>query len=169
VSSKTPEGYRTLSFQTYDELRAELDRLESAHRTGTIRALGNWSPGQVFHHVGTFMKYTFDGFPFNAPFFVKIVGRAMKPFLDKWKLKPGAIKLPPAAAEHLVPDDSVTFEEGLGLLRAQIGRIDAGDRMDKPSPLFGHLGHERWMRMHLDHAAMHLGFLVPHEAQAESA
>jgi len=167
VSGKAPEGYRELAFADYGELLAELDRLESAHRSGVVRALGNWSAGQIFQHVGKFIRFTFDGFPMKPPWFVAAAGRLMKPFLGMMKLRPG-LKLP-KGAEPLLPDDGVSFEDGLAELRAQIARIEAGERMEKPSPLFGRLGHERWKTMHLDHAAMHLGFLVPHEAQAESA
>lgn len=167
MSKKIPEGYRTLRFADYRAVRAELDRLESAHRTGVVRALGNWSAGQIFQHVGRFIRFTFDGFPMKAPWLIAAAGRVMKPFIGKVKLRPG-FKLP-RGAEPLLPDDGVSFEDGLAELRAQIDRIEAGERMEQPSPLFGRLGHERWKTMHLDHAAMHLGFLVPHEARAGGA
>lgn len=159
MTNQPPAGYRELFFTTYDDLKSELDRLETVHAQGELVTHGNWSAGQIFQHLGTFMRFTYDGFPFKAPWFVALFGRAVKPFLGKMKLKPGAFKLPTAAAEHLVPDDSVTFEEGLTTLRAQIARVDAGERMEQPSPLFGDLGHERWKKMHLDHAAMHIGFI----------
>lgn len=153
----TPDGYRDLSFSTYDELTSELDRLESAHRAGTLVASGNWSAGQIFQHVGRFMRFSFDGFPFRTPWYIALIGRCMKPFMGFMSLKPG-IKLP-AGAEALLPDDGVSFEDGIGELREQLARRANGERMEKRSPLFGRLGHDRWSQMHLDHAAMHLGFL----------
>lgn len=163
MTSQPPAGYRQLSFATFSELSHEVDRLEAAQANGDIVTHGNWSAGQIFEHVGRFIRFTYDGFPFKAPWYVALMGRAMKPFLGKMKLKPGSFTLPPDVAEHLVPDDSVTFEQGLSTLRQQIARVENGERMEQPSPLFGKLGHERWTRMHLDHAAMHMGFIAAGE------
>jgi len=157
--SKRPAGYRELSFSSCQDLAAELDGLERAHREGRLAHLGSWSPGQIFQHVARFMRYSFDGFPFRAPWFVAAIGRAMKPFINTIKMRPG-FKLPRGASD-LLPDDDVPFAHGLAELREQMARLTAGERMQAKSPLFGALGHERWKRMHLGHAAMHLGFLVP--------
>jgi hypothetical protein len=163
-----PAEYRELSFSSYTDLAAELDRLERAHQEGRLTHLGNWTPGQIFQHVAKFMRFSFDGFPFKAPWFVAAVGRLMKPFMSKMKLRPG-FKLPEGASD-LLPDDHVGFEDGVTELRTQMARLTAGEQMNAKSPLFGRLGHERWKQMHLDHAAMHLGFLKPEESEsAETA
>jgi hypothetical protein len=33
-----------------------------------------------------------------------------------------------------------------------------------PSPILGTLTHEEWIAMHLRHAELHLGFLIPEQA-----
>lgn len=153
----TPSAHRSLVFTSYPELVAELDRLEASHQAGTLVAGGAWSAGQIFQHVARFIRFSYDGFPFSPPWFVAVIGRAMKPFMGFLKLRPG-IKLP-AGASALLPDDGVSFEAGLAELRTQVARIEGGEQMQQKSPLFGRLSHDRWRRMHLDHAAMHLGFL----------
>ena len=35
--------HRELNLETVDELSAELDRLQSAHESGTLAATGNWA------------------------------------------------------------------------------------------------------------------------------
>ncbi len=152
-----PDEFRELSFSSYDEFAAELDHLEQARRAGSLASCGNWSAAQVFQHLARTMRASYDGFPFKAPWFVAGFGRAMKPFVFKMKMRPG-FQMPPAAAA-IMPDDTAEFDAELADLREQIARMDRGDRMDAPSPLFGHLGHERWKKMHLNHSAMHLGFL----------
>ena len=43
VDTAKVEGRRTLHFTSLDEILAEVERLNQ----GKVRAIGNWSPGQV--------------------------------------------------------------------------------------------------------------------------
>ena len=153
----TPAEFRELSFRTYDDLSAELDRLEAAHRADALKHCGNWTAGQIFEHLATVIVGSYDGFGFKVPAPLALMGRAFRSLILSRGLKPG-ITLPPSAASFL-PDPSITFETGLGNLRRQIARIQAGERMTQSSPVFGKIGHERWKALHLDHCAMHMGFL----------
>lgn len=151
---------RALAFQSMAELSAELDRIEAAHRAGTLRTTGNWSPGQILQHVGKFMRFPIDGFPpGKPPWLVRVL---VQMFFKKKAIQgappPPGIKLP-AGAAYLLPDDSVSFEAGMSLLREQMARIARGERFTHPSPLFGDLTHEEWTKLQLGHCALHLGFL----------
>ncbi len=151
---------RLLKFASMAELSAELDRIEAAHRAGTLRTTGNWSPGQILQHVGKFMRFPIDGFPPGKPPWLV---RAIVQIVFKKKAIQGAppppgIKLP-AGAAYLLPDDSVSFDAGMAFLREQIARIGRGERFAHASPLFGKLTHEQWTKMQLGHCAMHLGFI----------
>lgn len=158
VNTKTAQR-RALSFKSMNDLGAELDRIEAAHRAGTLRTTGNWSAGQILQHVGKFMRYPIDGFPPGKPPWLL---RVLVQMIFKRRATQGA---PPPAGirlkgrvDYLLPDDSVSFDAGMALLREQMARIARGERFKHPSPLFGDLTHEDWTRMQLGHASLHLGF-----------
>jgi len=66
----------------------------------------------------------------------------------------------PKQAAFMLPQDDVLFEQGMNAMRAVVARLDAGERMDKPSPIFGTLAHDQWMGMMLRHSAMHHSFIT---------
>jgi hypothetical protein len=156
----TKDGLWTpATFRTLDELHAELDAIEAAHLSGTLHTSGKWSAGQILEHCGKLMGFSFDGFGGAcAPWYIRVLGSTFfKPRLGKSQMKPG-IKLP-ASAAMLLPRDDVPFEDGMGLIRSQLARIDAGEQMTQDSPVLGKMTHEQWVLLHLDHCRMHLGFL----------
>jgi Protein of unknown function (DUF1569) len=149
------------SFHSIEELRKDLDLIESAHNNGTLSTNGGWSVGQNLAHCATFIKSSFDGFEMKAPWIVRIpLSLLLKPIATKpnSQMKPG-FKLPERAKE-LRPEDEVSVEQGLAQMREQTDRIINGERMTIPSPLFGNLSHEQWTNLHLNHCRMHFGYLV---------
>ena len=60
---------RRLRFNNVDELRAEIDRILTAERAGTLRRSGNWTTGRVFGHLATWINYGYEGFPMRPPWF----------------------------------------------------------------------------------------------------
>ena len=155
---------RTLVFASLADISRELDRLESAHRAGRLRATGNWTPGMIFDHLASTFGMSLDGFPANAK----------PPALLKWgaqvffKKKAVAGQPPPPGipfpkgVDGFAPRDGVSFDEGLAGLRRQLARATSGaEKMNKPSPIFGTMTHENWTGLHRGHCALHLGFLDP--------
>ena len=148
------------SFHSVAELQADLDAIERAHQEGTLSTDGGWTVGQNLNHCAKFMKSSFDGFEMDAPWILRVLCSVLlKPIATKPKsqMKPG-IKLPKKAKE-LLPEEEVSVEEGLKQMRTQLARIDAGEQMTVPSPLFGKLTHEQWVNLHLNHCRMHMGYL----------
>ena len=151
-------AWRPRDYKGLDDLRAELDRFEQAHASGTLRTTGAWSAGQILEHCANLMRCSFDGFDARVPWFIKMFGVLIfKPMLGKSHMKPG-IKLP-AKASSLLPRDEVGFDEGLAKLRAQLKRIDAGELMTQASPVLGKMTHDKWVLLHLDHCRLHFGFI----------
>lgn len=151
---------RTVSYRCIGCLKKDLDAIEAAHRAGTLRAVGNWTPGQILQHCSKLMRFALDGFPFRLPWFLRTVGRIIrtKALAPDTRLPGPGLKLGGPAAAQL-PDPDVSFEDGMRALREQIARIDRGEQMTHPSPLFGPLTHEQWMHLHLRHCMLHLSFL----------
>ncbi len=151
---------RTLALTSLTQLTAELDAIEAAHTAGTLTTTGNWTPGQIFSHLAVLPECAIDGFP---PGKVPFLMRTMVQLLFKKKAASGNPTPPgfkiPAKADHFVPDENTTFEAGLTRLRTVLKRIDNGEKMTHPSPLFGKLTHDQWTNLNLGHASLHLSFL----------
>lgn len=145
---------RDLSFASFDEVRAELDRLR---RTGYDKA-GVWDLAQVCDHLNYFMAGTIDGHQFRVPWIFKVIfGRmVLKRILTQRKMKRGVF-----TPQKPLPASGGDEDATVNKLKETIGRFEAhrGDFVD--SPFFGHLTPEQWHEMHLIHAAHHLGYLIP--------
>lgn len=149
------------SFHSIDGLKAELDQIESAHRAGTLRTTGQWTVGQNLEHCATIIRCSFDGFDASAPLVVRIFGSLVFKRMIRnpnGQMKPG-IKLPKRASSVL-PSDKVRVEDGLAMMRTQLARIDAGEKMTQPSPVMGKMTHDLWILMHLNHCRLHMGFFA---------
>lgn len=158
VETKTAPK-RQLKFTCMNCLKGELDRIEQAHAQGELVTTGNWSAGQIFSHCAIFFRCSFDGFPSRAPGLVRFVARMLfKKKAISGKPMPSGFQLPKQAS-FMLPAPDVSFEEGLADLRAQVARLDAGEKFEQPSPLLGPLTHEEWVKLHLAHCMMHLGFI----------
>jgi len=147
------------SFHSIDGLKAELDQIESAHRAGTLSTTGGWTVGQNLEHCTKIIKSSFDGFDASAPLVVRIFGALVFKRMIRnpnGQMKPG-IKLPKKASSVL-PSAEVSVEDGLAMMRAQLARIDTGEKMTQPSPVMGKMTHELWILMHLNHGRLHMGF-----------
>lgn len=155
-SRKPGAPCRDLTLTTWDDLEREIRAIENAAEAGTLTQCGNWSPGRILGHLAAWIDYAFDGYPMNPPAFVRILGRAMKPLLMRQKrMKPGfRIRGAPAGTYGV---EEMPLAEGAARLRRAVERLRNGQ--PGPNPIFGPLTKEEWTRMHLNHAALHLGFL----------
>jgi len=152
---------RRIEFRTWDDLLTELDRLEASDRAGRIERAGTWSPGQNAWHVSEFIRMSIDGFGFRAPLPLRLAASLIKGWAMGPKPIPRNIALRGPMA-RVIPHEPISTAAGFAALRAQIDRIErGGEQCTHPSPLFGALTHDEWVRLHLKHAAHHLGMLHP--------
>lgn len=146
------------AYFSFDDIHAELDRFEGAERAGKLRTTGSWEAAEILDHCAKIMRCSFDGFEASVPLVLRVLASVVfKPWLGRWHMKPG-IKLPKKAAS-ILPSDGVSFDAALASMRAQLARIDAGERMTHDSPALGRMTHEQWFLLHLDHCRMHFGFV----------
>jgi hypothetical protein len=149
---------RKLWFHSIDEALQDLDRIEAAEKSGTLNALGNWTPGQILSHVSAWIEYGWDGYPIGAP-----------PFFIKWILKligrrylrkgmPAGVKIPGieggTKGQELIPTDAA-----LARLRKALHRLQNGEPAVHDSPAFGPMSHEDRILFNLRHVELHLSFL----------
>jgi hypothetical protein len=154
IDTSKVTGRRKVEYATLQNVLADAERLSA----GDVKALGNWSPGQIFQHLATTMNASIDGMDFRAPWYFRLPARLMKKKMLRGPMPPG-FQLPAAAARVLVPGPTTT-EEGLAALRAAVARQQRESKR-APNPVLGVLTNAEWTRLHLIHAALHMSFLVP--------
>jgi hypothetical protein len=149
---------RKLRFASLDELMADVMRIADAERAGTLRRLGNWTPGQAFGHIAGWMDYAFDGYPIRPPLPIKIMARLMKNRIITSGMRPG-LKIPRTIAGTYCTD-VLPLDEGLQRLQKACDRLRSAAPA-QPNPMFGPLTHQQWIDLNLRHAELHLGFFLP--------
>ncbi len=150
---------RELSLGSYDELLAEIERLQR----GGYRRCGAWSLGQICRHLSYYFRGSLEGFAFRLPWPVRrLIGRPLlKRMLRGAPRRSGGRTIPAS-----VPPPDVDEAAAVAELRALVLRLSDPARTTPlhPSPLFDRLTADEWRRLHLSHAAHHLSFLFPPDA-----
>jgi Protein of unknown function (DUF1569) len=154
VDTAKVEGRRSLHFNTLDDILADVERLNQ----GKVRAIGNWSPGQILKHVTVPMKWCLDGAPLKAAWYIRVMGWLIKNRFLRNPM-PAGFKLSGDFAKELVSDET-SWEDGLQALRAALARLKA-EPQRHPSPFLGELTRAQWDQLHCRHCELHLSFLVP--------
>jgi hypothetical protein len=154
INTTKVENRRQLHFHTVGDILADVERLNQ----GKIKALGNWSSGQVLRHLTLVMNGSIDGFPFRLSWPLRLMGRLFRNRVLTKGMTPGYQLNGPAAEAFLPP--ATTWEEGLQAYRQAIHRQQTETKRE-PSPFFGAMTREQWEQLHCRHAELHLSFLVP--------
>ncbi len=114
--------------------------------------------GQILEHLAVSLDCSFDGFPFQAPWFLR---KLVSPFIKNGFItKPmrAGFKLP-ANAGALSPGD-VSVEEGLAHLKKAVARYET-ETPNVHHPVFGRMARQEWVSLGLRHAELHMSFVVP--------
>lgn len=156
INTKQVSGRCRRRFEHLDQVVVEVHSLADQ----PTRQLGNWSLGQICHHLGVGMQQcTTAERLFPVPFYLRVLG----PWLRRRVLTrglPRGFQLPPEGAILLPPPVSV--EEGIATLEAGIAALATTTRR-VPHPVFGAMNVAQWNQFHLRHAEMHLSFIAPTE------
>lgn len=149
---------RAVSYQALPDL---LDDINNLSENEAPTSTGGWTAAQNVMHVSLLINDSLDGFTVKAPLPFRLLGPFLKGRVLNKGLKPG-IKIPAGQIqERFVPSKDTTWEAAYALLNKCVQRIQNGEKMIHPSPLFGKMSHEEWTTLHCKHAAMHFGFLHP--------
>jgi hypothetical protein len=153
---------RQLSFNTLDEVIADVERLQAKGYTAT----GQWDLSQVCRHLAEWLRFPVQGFPRMNPvlglvFWVlrnTIGRRSFRKFLDGKPFPAGKPTMP----QTVFPAGG-NATEAVALLQQSIDGFKNHRGPVQPSPLFGAMTYDDAVRMQLLHCAHHLSFLVPNE------
>jgi hypothetical protein len=155
VNTKRVQGRRQLHFASLDAVLADAERLVASPNTKT---LGNWPLDQLLAHLTLAVNSSIDGISARAPWFIRLLGPAIKRRVLTRGMSPG-FKLPTSAEAEFFPA-AISAADALEKFRAAVGRL-RDEKMTAVHPVFGHITHDEWTQLHLRHAEMHLSFVVP--------
>lgn len=159
VDTPKVQDRRKLRFNSIAEVLADVERIVEADRAGTLRSTGNWTPGQTFGHLASWINYAYEGFPMKVPWPIRFLIRRMKGrYLRKGM--PAGVKIP-GAANGTHGTEPLSTEEGAQRLRAALKRLADGEPGRYDSPAFGPMSLEERIALNLRHAELHLSFLHP--------
>jgi len=146
---------RALSFSDLDEVMPEVDRLLEGHTT-----TGRWSLGQICNHLGTWIQYSVEEFPEQAPWLLRqTVGTMARRRVLDTGVMPEGIKLP----EKYLPKPDLDSRAEAEALRATIRLFVSHSGRLADHPLFGSMSRDEWIRYHAIHCAHHLSFVWPQD------
>lgn len=150
---------RRLRFLTVDELLAELDRIVASEKAGSLRRTGNWTAGQAFGHLATWLNFAYEGYPFRPPWFIRWILRKKKAVYLRDGM-PAGVRIP-KVPNGTFGTELMSTEEGAKRLRSALFRLNCGEPPKFDSPAFGKMSQEERVALNLRHAELHLSFLHP--------
>ena len=160
TGSATPgvAEHRRLRFNTIEDASAELERIVAADQAGTLRRSGNWSAGQVFGHLATWINFGYEGYPMRVPWFIRLLlRRKVREYLRDGMPLGRRI---PRVEGGTYGTEPLSTDEGARRLRAAFERL-AREPARYDSPAFGKLAEAQRVALNLRHAELHMGYLHP--------
>ena len=154
-------GRRDLSVASVDQILPEAQRLADAQ---SVMLVGNWGLGQILEHLGRAFYFSVEGINYRAPWRLRLLGWFLKGRIINGSMPPG-FKAPAGMADILEADTSITTQAGLATLCDGFEKYRAANSFAE-HPIFGRLTQRQWDRLHCNHAAMHLSFVIPDEAES---
>lgn len=157
---------RSLTFESLDGVVNEARRL---HEHG-YHATGKWNLGQTCFHLVEWARFPMDGFP-QPPLVLRAIFGGMRGLgiidrMTKNILANGFKAGTPTAPQTVAKPDAMSDADGVDQLTAVIDRMKSFEGALHPSPMFGEMDRELWIKVTLLHCQHHLSFLIPTQASA---
>ena len=154
-----PAQRRQLKFDSLDAALVDAQKLLVI---GYDKA-GNWNLSQVCGHLANWLGYAMDGFP-KAPLPIRMMlwtarhtigpGK-LKQYLDNGEMGTGKPTMPQS-----VPAPGGDDSAGVARFRETVDRVRRFAGTPLPSPFFGPMDRDTWVKLNCVHAAHHMSFLV---------
>lgn len=151
-------AHRNLRFASIDDAIAEVDRILASEAAGRLRRTGNWTAGQIFGHLATWIEFGYVGYPMRVSWFGRLMARLMRGSFVRRGLPKGFRISGAPAGTYGVEDMSAA--EGARRFKALLERL-RNEPAKFPSPAFGPMPRESEIGLALRHAELHMGYLHP--------
>ena len=154
VDTRKVVGRREVHYESLEDLIADARRCAE----GDWITIGNWSMGQIYHHLSVTLHATIDGYGFRVFWPKRLLARIFfkNRFLTQG-FQPGVTI--PGKMKRLEPTD-MPVEDALTQLATAIERYQANPKR-AAHPLFGQFTSEESDQFQLRHAELHMSFIVP--------
>ncbi|MEE2685712.1 MAG: DUF1569 domain-containing protein [Planctomycetota bacterium] len=154
IDTKKVQGHRAISYQSLGDLSVDATRCAEE---GWV-TIGNWSVGQIYHHLSVALHASMDGYGFKCFWPKRLIARTFfkKKFLTQGLPRGTRI---PGKMKRLEPTD-MPVHDALTQLASAIERYQANPKR-APHPILGKLTNEESDQFMLRHAELHMGFIVP--------
>ena len=145
---------------TYSSLQDILDDVLQLAQAPDLKIGGNLTAAQNIDHVRRAITISRVGTAVKAPLWLRLLGKILKGGLGSKPVSSG-FKIPAKLAAEFIPPATITLQEAVDNLKAEIALAKVPGSMNQASPVFGVLSHEKWNALHLRHAELHLNFIAP--------
>lgn len=151
---------RELNFDSLDDVVRDAEHLLAVG----YDKVGNWDLAQCCGHLSEWFRYQMDGFP-KAPLLLRPVfwlfRNTIGPALGRKAFKAGTMRPGLPTVPQSVMPGGEDAAKAVATLGNTIDRWKAYTGRLHPSPLFGSMTKDEWMKGQLIHCAHHLSFLIP--------
>jgi len=144
---------------TYSSLQDIFDDVLQLAQAPQLKTGGSLTAAQNIDHVRRLITISRVGTSVKAPLWLRVVGKILKGSLGS-KPVPSGFKIPAKLAAELIPPITITLQEAVNNLKAEVALAKAPGSTNQASPVFGELGHEKWTKVHLRHAELHMSFIA---------
>jgi hypothetical protein len=152
VKTTKVTGRRQLQFENCQQVLDDVRTLAS----GPHRQLGNWSLGEICHHLAKGFDMATEPSTARFPWLIRTLGPYIKKLVISRPFAPG-FKAPQGGG--LVADPAQAAV-GVSALEKSIERFSAATQY-RNHPVFGPMTPDEWRRFQMRHCDLHLSFLVP--------
>jgi Protein of unknown function (DUF1569) len=149
---------RQLDFRTWPDVLADIDHLHRAH----YDRLGNWDLSQTLEHVGEGLRTALRGNDHQGPW---IIRRFLGPLLLKRIVQQRRMKAGIKVPQWWLPGPGHDESAAVDQFRSEVTAFQQLSTPPFPHPFFGLLTKKQWEDLVLIHAAHHLSFLIPRDAE----
>jgi hypothetical protein len=152
--------HRRVRFNSIEDVLADIDRIVAAEQAGKLRCTGNWTAGQVFNHLASWINFAYEGYPGKGPpWFIRIILKMKKKQYLRDGMRRG-VRIP-GVKDGTFATDALSTQEGAQRLRAALLRMKNRDPVRFESPAFGAMEHDERIAFQCRHAELHMGYLHP--------
>lgn len=151
---------RKLRFESMNDVLADVDRIVTADKAGKLRRTGNWTAGQIFGHLATWINYAYEGFPMKPPpWLIRVLLKMKRNSVIHKAMDPG-IQIP-GVPNGTFALDVLDTEDGAAKYRKALARLFSNEPAKFDSPAWGKMTHQERIGLNMRHAELHLSFLHP--------
>jgi len=151
---------RPLTFASLDDAVADAENLLAKG----YEKCGNWTLGQCCGHVAHWLECGMNGFPKPpAPIrlFLWIARNSFGPGKLKQMMAGGQMPSGKPTMPESIPPATTDDAAAVARFKETVAKVKRFAGTPVPSPFFGPMDRDTWLRLNCVHAAHHLSFLVP--------